>query len=291
MFLKHRLDQQYDEINILILGSKKAKYTGVDERTLNFDPQRHVVDLNDLIRETGGLDQTGLERLATLMISNGLSSKAGRSNRVVWVAGLLILFSVGLIVYAVTRGHEQPARLKLALQVGDSPDSLVWFTNSSLSLLRRHNIGSARNPVFTLHANNCLVVPLDSHQSNFVFNFYVRNDSPAAVDNLELGVAVPRTWHGLVDSRWGEARMFMDLPDAEIALTNMHAWATQLPVRLYPTNGYYLRGLEVINVEPPNFLPHNKFHETVLQPDRYGRKRPYEILNHAQTIRRIAKVK
>jgi hypothetical protein len=75
-FQKHKLEQDYDQVLFLILGKKQKKYSTIKSGVIAFDPTRHIIDVDDLIREASMLGDVQLAHLAKIIQDAGLSVRA-----------------------------------------------------------------------------------------------------------------------------------------------------------------------------------------------------------------------
>ena len=72
-FVEHSLDSDYDDLYILILGEKQTKYTTIDSKGTQFNPGRHIIDIDFLIREIScGQPIERLKKLEKLVIAENL---------------------------------------------------------------------------------------------------------------------------------------------------------------------------------------------------------------------------
>ncbi|MCC5790420.1 MAG: SMEK domain-containing protein [Opitutales bacterium] len=72
-FVEHGLDADYDDLYILILGDKQTKYTTIDSKGTQFNPDRHIIDIDYLIRKIScGQPIDRLKKLEKLVIAENL---------------------------------------------------------------------------------------------------------------------------------------------------------------------------------------------------------------------------
>lgn len=80
-FHKHNLDADYDQVCFLILGKKQKKYSTVKSSRIAFDPNQHVLDIDDVIREAAALSDPQLANMVAIIKAAGLEvSKAQDSD-------------------------------------------------------------------------------------------------------------------------------------------------------------------------------------------------------------------
>lgn len=76
-FHRHKLDVDYDQVFFLILGKKQKKYSAVKSSGIVFDSSKHVLDIDDLIREAASLPDGQLASMVAIIKAAGLEvSKA-----------------------------------------------------------------------------------------------------------------------------------------------------------------------------------------------------------------------
>ena len=72
-FVEHNLQTTYDDLYILILGKKQRQYTTITNKGINFDADKHVIDIHSLIREIScGLQVNQLKNLERLLRNENL---------------------------------------------------------------------------------------------------------------------------------------------------------------------------------------------------------------------------
>lgn len=71
-FHRHKLDTDYDQVFFLILGKKQKKYSTVRSARITFDPKRHVLDIDDVIREASALRDLQLDNIVAIIKAAGL---------------------------------------------------------------------------------------------------------------------------------------------------------------------------------------------------------------------------
>lgn len=82
-FVQHGLSAEFDDLYILILGTKQAQYTTIDSKETNFAPDKHVIDIETLIREIScGQSIQRLKALEKIVIDEGLVPDAVDSETV-----------------------------------------------------------------------------------------------------------------------------------------------------------------------------------------------------------------
>jgi hypothetical protein len=70
-FIEKKLHDDFEELYILILGSKKAYKSGIDTKGyIEFDIKENVIDLKDLVKEIGTLNRTKVEEIIEYMKEN-----------------------------------------------------------------------------------------------------------------------------------------------------------------------------------------------------------------------------
>ncbi len=74
-FFDHSLELKYDQVFFLILGEKQKTYS-IKTALNGFDPAKHIIDRNDLIREVSAADSHRLNRLAEIIQREGLLPNA-----------------------------------------------------------------------------------------------------------------------------------------------------------------------------------------------------------------------
>jgi hypothetical protein len=148
---------------------------------------------------------------------------------VVWFAALLI----------PERPKPRP-HFALSLQLGTSPEAKVLLTNDFLFTGRFVNAGNLPNGSFLFRGipDGCIVIPVQSGESNEVFSFIAENDSPVKVNDLEIAVGFPKDCEcGLDPTKWREIRQHITIPgEWRFDITNLQFWAAQSPYTLFPTD-------------------------------------------------------
>jgi hypothetical protein len=152
---------------------------------------------------------------------------------------ILIWFSYAVLclILFLTKSVESKPNFVLSLQIGDSPASKVFLTNDFLFNRRIVKVGDLPNGAikFNGFVNGCLVIPVQSGESNKVFNFIVENDSAVKVTDLEVAVGFPKVWECGFDPKWHKVEQSLIIPGAwKFEATNMQYVVAQSPWVLFP---------------------------------------------------------
>jgi hypothetical protein len=73
-FVLHKLGNEYDRIQFIILREKQTSYASVKATDVAFDPSEDILDLYDLIRESEHCESDKLRKLAKIIQDYGLDS-------------------------------------------------------------------------------------------------------------------------------------------------------------------------------------------------------------------------
>lgn len=161
----------------------------------------------------------------------------------IWNKLSVIASVLGIIIFIAwlipERSKPHP-HFTLSLQIGDSPESKVSLTNDILFSGRFVNAGKLPNGSFLFHSvpNGCIVIPLQSVESNTVFNFIAENDSPVKVNDLDVAVGFSKDCeYGLDSTKWREIGEHIIIPGAwRFEFTNLQFWAAESPYTLFPSD-------------------------------------------------------
>jgi hypothetical protein len=158
----------------------------------------------------------------------------------VWLSfcGFCVLMALAF-TFSSRPSTEPKPHFVLSLKIGDSSDSEVFLTNDVLFMYRISKAGDLTNGsvLFRGTANGCLIIPVQPGESNIVFNFIAENDSPIKVNDLEVGIGLPKDWkYGLDSTKWHEAGQHLIIPGWKIVIMNLQFWEAQSPYPLFPTD-------------------------------------------------------
>lgn len=79
-FVEHGLDKRYDAVRILIIGDRQATYNSVVvPPSLQFDCDRDVMGIEELVKQIGNLDSARLENLQAILAEEVRPPIAGQS--------------------------------------------------------------------------------------------------------------------------------------------------------------------------------------------------------------------
>ena len=173
----------------------------------------------------------------------------------------ILAFILAVIPLLIPERPKPHPHFVLSLQIGDSPESKLFLTNDFLFSGRFVNVGNLPNGSFLFHdiPDGCVVIPVQSGESNAVFNLIAENDSPVKVNDLEVAVGFPKDCElGLDPTKWREVGQHLTIPGAwRFDITNLKFWAAQSPYVLFPTDS--LKFPAVTNFCIPEFNnPTNK---------------------------------
>jgi hypothetical protein len=79
-FITNKLYQSYDQLFVLILGSKQTRYSIIETDELHFDPARQVLDLRDLLKQVTMMPSGRLHELAVLVSKENELPKSKQVN-------------------------------------------------------------------------------------------------------------------------------------------------------------------------------------------------------------------
>jgi hypothetical protein len=152
------------------------------------------------------------------------------------VKGIWIAWAMMCIVLLLTRSIELKPHFVLSLEIGDSSTSPLFLTNDFLFRRRMVKVGDLPNGSIVVKnfVSGCLVIPVQSGESNKVFNFIAENDSVIKVTDLEAGVGFPKEWECGFDPKWHKSEWFLTIPGWKFKATNMQYVAAQSPWVLFP---------------------------------------------------------
>lgn len=156
-----------------------------------------------------------------------------------WIIGLIWVAWIGLCVIALLTKSEQPEQhVVLSMQIGDSPDDKITLTNRYLCRASLINIITNLPDGFSFFNGlpvGFMIVPMRPGESNTVFTFIAKNDSPLPVANLEMTVGFPKDWKlGLDSDKWHTASLRLFAGGSELTLTNLQGRMAACPYILYP---------------------------------------------------------
>ena len=79
-FVKHGLDKRYDTLRLLIIGDRQGTYNSVVvPPSLQFDCNRDIMGIEELVKQIGNLDSTRLEMLQTILAEEVKHPVAGQN--------------------------------------------------------------------------------------------------------------------------------------------------------------------------------------------------------------------
>ena len=119
----------------------------------------------------------------------------------------ILAFIIAVITLPIFERAKQRPHFILSLQIGDAVEYKVFLTNGFLFSGRFINAGNFPDGSFSFQGipDGCIVIPVQSGESNNVFNFTVENDSPIKVNDLEIAVGFPKGYEiGLDPIKWRE---------------------------------------------------------------------------------------
>jgi hypothetical protein len=157
---------------------------------------------------------------------------------IIWFL-FLLLFVVPLgFVFMGLKPKASPApHFTFSLQLGDSPDSTVFLTNDFLFSRKIVKVGDLPNGAIKFNAfvNGCLVIPLQTGETNIIFHFVAENDSAMKVSDFEAAVGFPKDWQCGFDAKWHKVDESLIIPGAwKFEATNMQFVAAQSSWVLFP---------------------------------------------------------
>ncbi len=107
-----------------------------------------------------------------------------------------------------------------------------------------------------------LYVPADTAQSNLTLNIWVRNNSPAFAQDVEIEIFVPQAWLGVPDTGWSPVEPLS--ADAMLGLTEtapnvfetnrVQTWGYRAPVPLLAGNGFEAPPFHLNKIQMNTFL-------------------------------------
>jgi hypothetical protein len=159
-----------------------------------------------------------------------------RKRKAIWVSyGILCLF-VGLAYFRPEPDSPKP-HLTVSLKLGDSDDTVVFFTNDFLLTQGYQTNANRPDGRFTFYGypDACLVIPVQPGETSKVFNFVAENDSLVKITDLEVMVGFPNTWTCSPAEKWGKVKVsLIAFPVGKVAITNLQFWGVQTPKFLLP---------------------------------------------------------
>ncbi|MEC1157842.1 SMEK domain-containing protein [Cytobacillus horneckiae] len=109
-FIENGLQEDFEELYILILGSKKAYKSGVDtDGNIEFDIKKNVIDLKDLVKRISILNKTKVEEIIELLkdsLNDDINEESYLSGRVVNKSKMPVTYESYLDYYNVTDKEE-----------------------------------------------------------------------------------------------------------------------------------------------------------------------------------------
>lgn len=162
---------------------------------------------------------------------------------IVWSAfgAFCIILAIVFIESARTISPKlRPSRPHLAFWLR-SPnmreDDKSWLTNDFLIIT---NIGIATD------INGCLVIPVQSGESNLDLKFTVKNDSEVELRNLQIAISLPAEWQCATDSnKWHDAESFTK----PVSKTNdLQSWWIPFPFVVFPNDEVHLPPFRIIHL-------------------------------------------
>lgn len=104
-----------------------------------------------------------------------------------------------------------------------------------------------------------LFVPIQSGQSNAEFEFFVKNNSEIAAENIEVAIFVPKTAHCIPDPTWSKVApdwIFSDTEKIGAVETNeMESFGYRIPNGLLPKDGAELPPIKLSPFQLPLAIP------------------------------------
>ncbi|HEX3857862.1 MAG TPA: hypothetical protein VHY30_11270 [Verrucomicrobiae bacterium] len=214
------------------------------------------------------LDSHNFSKLCLLAISlvaaQGLAASFLKPRWIAITFGFLSLIPVAAMVWINSRPEPKP-NFTISLQIGDSADSTVILTNDFLFAAHFENSKNFPNGHFLFHAraDGCIVIPVQSGESNKVFNFLVHNDSSITVNDLDVSVGFSKNLGWLADQKWHESVISL-YPQGKwkLDITNLQCWVMQSPWVLFPFDSWHLppitNDFNPNDFNPAYFSPTNK---------------------------------
>ncbi|GHI00620.1 SMEK domain-containing protein [Neobacillus kokaensis] len=109
-FIENGLQEDFEELYILILGSKKSYKSGIDtDGNIEFEIKENVIDLKDLVKKISTLNKTKVEEIIEYLNENlneGISEESYLSGREIVVSKMPVSFTSYLDYYNVTDKEE-----------------------------------------------------------------------------------------------------------------------------------------------------------------------------------------
>lgn len=109
-FIENDLQKDFEELYILILGSKKAYKSGIDtDGIIDFDIKENVIDLKDLVKRISILNKTKVEEIIEYLKENlnyGISEESYLSGLEIIESKIPVSFANYLDYYNVTDKEE-----------------------------------------------------------------------------------------------------------------------------------------------------------------------------------------
>jgi hypothetical protein len=79
-FLENKLNSTYDELFVIILGKKQKRYTALKvPDTFTFNPESHILDFEDLLRQIKTYSVSRLETISEILTNENHSQKSKKS--------------------------------------------------------------------------------------------------------------------------------------------------------------------------------------------------------------------
>jgi hypothetical protein len=156
-----------------------------------------------------------------------------------WIIGLIwVVWGLLCAVALFTESGQPKPHFTVSLQIGDSSDAAIVLTNESLFKASIINTITNFSDGFSF-VNGVpvavLLLPMLPGETNTVFTFIAKNDSPLMVGSVEMAVAFPADWKlGFDPEKWREAKMNLFDLGYELALTNFQCRMAICLFAVYP---------------------------------------------------------
>lgn len=111
-------------------------------------------------------------------------------------SGFVVLMALVFFVSSEKKPESKP-HFTLSLRVGDSPRDTVVLTNDCLFISSAVNVITNFSDGFAFFngiPEGMLLIPVEPGESNKVFNFIAKNDSPLAINDLEIIAGFSNDW-------------------------------------------------------------------------------------------------
>jgi hypothetical protein len=155
---------------------------------------------------------------------------------------LISLFPVAATVWINSQPEPKP-HFSVVLQLGDSGSSTVVLTNDFLFKEHFEKTPDSPNGNFLFHAmaDGCIVIPVQSGESNKVFHFILYNDSSVVVNDLDVEIGLSKNSDWLTDQEWHKSAVSLNARGKwRLEITNVQFWAMQSPWVLRPFDSWHL---------------------------------------------------